>query len=123
MMSEFIEQDGSPLAPRLCGIRIARSEGHEPPFMSSLIRLRVDGQHYGPEGLEQEDLDQSGRMARCTWRVGETGLRVESLWHEDAATGVLSRRDTATNTGDRPHTLMACRTSITLPKGVYECYA
>jgi alpha-galactosidase len=119
---EVNEENGALLVSRLCGLRIARNWGDEAPFMASLIRLRIAGVS-GSAGLEQEALEQGEGMVRCRWRVAGTGLRVESLWQEDADTGVLSRRDTVTNNGDQPHALLACRATVTFPKGLYECYA
>jgi hypothetical protein len=80
---EVNEENGALLVSRLCGMRIARNWGDEAPFMASLIRLRVAGIS-GSAGLEQEALEQGEWMVRCRWRVAGTGLRVESLWQEDA---------------------------------------
>ncbi len=49
-------------------------------------------------------------------------LELRTLWTEDVATGVVSRRDVLTNTGHTAQTIHRCLARLALPAGNYDVY-
>jgi alpha-galactosidase len=108
---------------RLCGLPVGR-EGVDngPAATQGVALLRIDGHRYEGAQLALEQVEEAPMSLVCRWRVGDTAVRLTTTWTGDAATGVVSRRDTLTNAGARPVVVSRCLARVTLPPGRYECY-
>lgn len=120
MSTDFITRDGAMLMGSLCGMPLSRSWGNEPPYAGELAHTRVDGKACE---LMQEEVSEDGLATSIRFRVGGTGLRLETVWRKDPGSGVVSRRDRLLNAGEQPHVLNALLARFTFGKGHYECYA
>jgi alpha-galactosidase len=58
-----------------------------------------------------------------TWRVGRGGVALETEWRFDPEESILSRRDTLSNRGRDPATILRWLASISLQPGDYEIYS
>ncbi|NQU42103.1 alpha-galactosidase, partial [bacterium] len=56
-------------------------------------------------------------------QASSAGLAMESCWTADRSTGVISRKDTLTNTGTGPITVLRCLARMALPPARYEIYS
>jgi alpha-galactosidase len=108
---------------RLCGLPVGR-EGVDngPTATQGVALLRLDGHRYEGAQLVPEQVEESPMSLVCRWRVGDTAVRLTTTWTGDAATGVVSRRDTLTNSGTRPVVVSRCLARVAFPPGRYECY-
>jgi alpha-galactosidase len=108
---------------RLCGLPVGR-EGVDngPAATQGVALLQLDGRRYEGAQLALEQVKESPMSLVCRWRVGDTAVRLTTTWTGDAATGIVSRRDTLTNTGSRPVVVSRCLARVALPPGRYECY-
>jgi alpha-galactosidase len=119
----FGRADGRFWIERLCGLPLGREGVDNGPLPSRGVALvTLDGRRYEGDRLVLEDVEESAQRLACRWRVGESAVWLTTTWTGDAATGVVSRRDTLTNTGKRPVVLSRCLARMALPPGRYECY-
>jgi|GEM_PF-1332509 len=108
---------------RLCGLPVGR-EGVDngPAATRGVALLRLDGRRYEGAQLALEQVEEAPMSLVCRWRVGDTAVRLTTTWMGDAATGVVSRRDTLTNSDARPVVVSRCLARVAFPPGRYECY-
>ncbi len=104
---------------RLCGLPLAAGG---PVQVQGPSVLKTDaglfqGADFAPAGTKRVPDGLA-----VTFRVAGTAFEWRSSWRADSATGVVSRRDTLTNRGDKPTTLRRALARVSLPPGRYECY-
>ncbi len=122
-ITEFACRNDRLWLTRLCGLPIGRHGADTGPAPTQGVALlQLDGRRCEGNGLVLNTVAESDRAVTCRWQVGDSGLRLTSAWSADAATGVVSRRDTLDNTGEAPVTFSCCLARIALPPGRYECY-
>jgi alpha-galactosidase len=108
---------------RLCGLDLTgRQPERGQTELQGAALLCVDGRRYEGGQLVLDHVEESAASVTCRWRVGESPLRLTTVWQGDAATGVVSRRDAVINTGTAPVVLSRCLARVALPQGHYECY-
>ena len=100
---------------RLCGMATAAGGG---PGV-----IQADGRRYDGDAFTLEAAQETGRAIEASWRVGDCGLKLASVWRACPETGVVSRRDTLTNAGKAPVVVSRCLARMAFPPGRYECYA
>ncbi len=108
---------------RLCGLAVGRNGlDNGPAATRGVALLRLDGRRYEGAQLALEEVQESPLSMVCRWRVGETAVRLTTTWTGDAATGLVSRRDTLTNIGSQPVVVERCLARVAFSPGRYECY-
>lgn len=122
--TQFSGRDGRAWLSLLCGMPTGRlGEDTGPVRTQGPALLQANGRRYEGGDLVLEALDETDHAAVCRWRVGGTGLRLITRWQGCAATGIVSRCDTLTHTGDTPVTVTRCLARVAFPQGHYECYS
>jgi alpha-galactosidase len=104
----------------LCGMPVGVDSGLA--ATQGVALLRVDGHRYEGGQLVLDHVEESSDTVTCRWRVGETPLRLTTVWRGDPVTGVVSRRDAVTHTGTAPIVLSRYLARVAFPQGRYECY-
>ncbi|MEI6564632.1 MAG: alpha-galactosidase [bacterium] len=121
--SVLVRADNRLWLARLCGLALeGQDPGRGPAELHGAALLCVDGRRYEGGQLVLDHVEESASSVTCRWRVGESPLRLTTVWQGDAATGVVSRRDAVINTGTTPVVLSRCLARVALPQGHYECY-
>ena len=130
---------------RLCGVAVL-GEDVGSPRARGVALVGIDGRRFEGDDLRLEwveesdgavvyrwrvrprsasftlDAEESDGAVVCRWRVGNTPARLTTRWHADSETGIVSRRDSITNTSDAPVVVTRCLARIAFPPGQYECY-
>ena len=104
----------------LCGMPMADA----PVLSPRVLGLAVVGS--GARRFEGDDLKcvrlrRTKHGAEALHRIGGSGLELRTTWRIDPATGVVSRRDTLTNTDAAPVVITRCLARMAFPPGDYEC--
>lgn len=122
--THFCRHDDHLWLARLCGMAVGRQgENTGPTQTQGVAVLTADGRRFEGGELPLESMRQEDALTLlCQWRVGTTALRLTTHWCIDAATGVVSRRDSLVNCGDQAVVLNRCLARVALPPGSYECY-
>ncbi len=119
----FAGEEGTLRPVRLCGMLLSRHEkDYGPVSTQGVAVMNIDGQRYEGGALAHDSVEKSVGNVTCRWRVGDTALLLSAAWRGCPDTGIVSRRDTIQNNGDKPVTLSRCLARIVLPRGRYECY-
>ncbi len=109
---------------RLCGMPSGRQgEDTGPVRTQGMALLHIDGRRYEGSDLKLDTMEQTDHAVLCRWRVGDSPLRLTTSWQACAETGIVSRRDALTNTGDAPALVSRCLARVAFPPGAYECYS
>ena len=121
--TEFSRRNNNFWLTRLCGLSVG-GQGQEtgPARTRGIAHIQADGRRYEGPDLALEACEEKKSMVRCRWRVGESALRLTTAWQSCPDTGVVSRRDTLSNTGAEPVMLTRCLARVALPQGRYESY-
>ena len=99
---------------QLCGLPCAKITDDALAFVV-LVELATDTGRFAPADYQLvEATADSGRVC-IAWRVGEEGLRWESVWSICAKTGVISRKDMLHNRCDKPVVVRRCRSRFVFP--------
>jgi alpha-galactosidase len=98
---------------RLCGVSLQTQD---------LGLVCIDGRRYEGDTLVLETIEESNAVLVCRWRVGDTPVRLTMQWQGCPGTGIVSRCDTLTNTGNTPVILTRCLARVPFPSGHYTCY-
>lgn len=107
----------------LCGMPVGRlGEDTGPVRTQGMALVHAGGRRYEPGDLTLEAVEEFGDGPHCSWRVGETPLRLNTVWRTDEATGIVSRRDTLVNGGNLPVVVTRCLARVAFAPGQYECY-
>ncbi|MEI6072825.1 MAG: alpha-galactosidase [Verrucomicrobiae bacterium] len=106
----------------LCGMPMANA----PVLSPRALGLAVVGS--GARRFDGDDLKcvrfrRTKQGAEALNRIEGSGLDLRTVWRIDPATGVVSRRDTLTNTGAAPAVITRCLARMAFPSGDYECYS
>jgi hypothetical protein len=121
--THFSRRDNHVWLARLCGLPSGRQgEDTGPARTQGMALIQADGRRYEGPDLTLDACDEKKRRVRCRWRVGESALRLTTAWRGCPDTGVVSRRDTLSNTGAEPVVVSRCLARVALPQGRYECY-
>jgi alpha-galactosidase len=108
---------------QLCGMAVGSPDEERGPARArGMALLQADGRRYEGDDLALEHVEETPGALTCRWRVGGTALRLETRWEGCPDTGVVSRRDTLTNTGAAPATVSRCLARFSFPPGSYACY-
>jgi alpha-galactosidase len=62
-------------------------------------------------------------QVQLSWRTKGEAIRIDSTWSFFADSGIWTRRDVLTNTGDKPITVLKCHSRVTFRPGAYELYS
>ena len=109
---------------RLCGLPTGRQgEDTGPVRTQGMTLLQVDGRRYEGSSLTLDTMEETDQSLQCRWLVGATPLRLTTCWQGCPGSGIVSRRDTLTNTGDTAAVLSRCLARVSFPPGRYECYS
>ncbi|HUW83810.1 MAG TPA: glycoside hydrolase family 36 protein [Phycisphaerae bacterium] len=121
--TQFCHRDGKFWIARLCGM-ITGKQGEDagPARTQGVALVNADGRRCEGSDLVLEGVEESDGTVVCRWRVGDTPLRLAVRWQECPDTGVVSRRDTLTNTGAAEVAVTRCLARVSFPPGRYECY-
>lgn len=109
---------------RLCGMLTGNSgEDTGPVRTQGMSLIRADDRRYEARDLVLENIDESENILTCRWKVGETLLRLITVWQGCPKTGVVSRCDKLINTGDVPIVISRYLARVSFPPGKYEIYS
>jgi alpha-galactosidase len=119
----FGRQDDRLWLARLCGLPTGRQGADTGPAPTQgMALLCLDGRRYESGDLVLDTVEELAESVIGHWRVGETAVRLTTVWAGDAESGLVSRRDTLENAGEAPVTLSRCLARVAFPQGRYECY-
>ncbi len=122
-ITQFTRCDHALRLSRLCGMSIGRNgEDTGPVQARGVALLQLDGRRYEGDELALETVEEIANGLTCHWRIGQTSVLLTTRWQGCPHTGIISRRDTLTNSGDTPVTLSRCLARVTFPPARYECF-
>ena len=122
--TRFARSHGQLWLARLCGLPTGRQgEDTGPVRTQGMTLLQVDGRRYEGSSLTLDTMEETDQSLQCRWLVGATPLRLTTCWQGCPGSGIVSRRDTLTNTGDTAAVLSRCLARVSFPPGRYECYS
>lgn len=122
-ITQFSSRNGRVWLSCLCGMPIGwQGEDSGPARTQGMALIQVDGQRYEGNALTLESMEKQEHAVLCLWKVANTPLRLSTAWQGCPDTGIISRRDTLTNSGKDSVTISRCLARLAFPPGCYECY-
>lgn len=122
-LTEIVSNGGDARLSQLCGVFMERHErGSAPQRVAGMACFTINGRRLEGKDLGLISVDHSEQSVICHWQVGGDSLRLDTIWNGDTETGVVSRCDSLTNTGDTAIILSRCLARFVLPRGRYETY-